>query len=362
MRDRRLGARWVAACIVLATASSAAWAVTITTLSPLPAAETATSYSQAFTATGGTAPYTWSVVSGTLPPGLNLSNGTLSGVPTGAGSYTFNVRAIDATSASATKTFVLVITVGEDDSVVPAIVAALRPVCMGLTASPSTTVAGRSITLTTSCNRATSYEWSLNGAVIQTTTTPSTATVAPGPGTAQYSVVALYKNIRSAAYTANVSVLPNNPPIATFAMASPRGYAGQGVLLSVTAYRCTTKPPAWGVQFFVDAFARLRDDRWNGFLLHPDVGALCVRHLFGACPGHRHGWWDHHGGPDRLCQCAAQWRAVQRRLVDRERWHDPGHFRRERIRGRFVFTADSGAAGNRRHATGILPQLLQPGW
>src|SRR5947199_73639 len=40
------------------------------------------------TATGGTAPYTFMVTTGTLPPGLNLaSNGTLTGTPTATGAF-----------------------------------------------------------------------------------------------------------------------------------------------------------------------------------------------------------------------------------------------------------------------------------
>jgi large repetitive protein len=54
-----------------------------------------TAYSQPFTATGGagTSSYTWSLTSGTLPPGLTLSAaGALSGTPTTVGSFTFTVQ------------------------------------------------------------------------------------------------------------------------------------------------------------------------------------------------------------------------------------------------------------------------------
>ncbi len=46
--------------------------------------------------------YAWTVESGPLPPGLSLnsSNGTLSGTPNTAGSYTFVLRAADATNAA----------------------------------------------------------------------------------------------------------------------------------------------------------------------------------------------------------------------------------------------------------------------
>jgi putative Ig domain-containing protein len=65
-----------------------------------------------FAATGGTAPYTFSLASGsTLPPGLMLANGDLTGTPTTAGTFTFGVTVTDseATPASITQTFTLVI-------------------------------------------------------------------------------------------------------------------------------------------------------------------------------------------------------------------------------------------------------------
>ncbi|HVS97985.1 MAG TPA: MBG domain-containing protein, partial [Puia sp.] len=56
--------------------------------------------SQSLTVTGGTAPYAFTVSSGSLPPGMQLSNdGTLSGTPTAAGSYSFTVTATDNSSS-----------------------------------------------------------------------------------------------------------------------------------------------------------------------------------------------------------------------------------------------------------------------
>jgi hypothetical protein len=63
---------------------------------PLPNAATGSQYTQLFSATGGLPAYTWSST-GNLPPGLVLlSNGTLSGIPTSAGTYSFTVRATDS--------------------------------------------------------------------------------------------------------------------------------------------------------------------------------------------------------------------------------------------------------------------------
>lgn len=60
-------------------------------------------YSYTYVATGGTAPYTFSVVSGTLPPGLTLNSttGVLSGTLTTAGSYSFGVKVTDAIGVEA---------------------------------------------------------------------------------------------------------------------------------------------------------------------------------------------------------------------------------------------------------------------
>ncbi len=56
-------------------------------------------------ATGGTTPYTWSVSSGSLPPGLalNAQHGVISGTPTTLGNYPFTVQVNDGASMSVSK-------------------------------------------------------------------------------------------------------------------------------------------------------------------------------------------------------------------------------------------------------------------
>jgi hypothetical protein len=56
------------------------------------------------TASGGTAPYTWSVASGYLPDGLilNASTGQISGTPASIGTFNFSYTVQDAASASTT--------------------------------------------------------------------------------------------------------------------------------------------------------------------------------------------------------------------------------------------------------------------
>jgi hypothetical protein len=64
-----------------------------------------TPYSQVLEATGGTAPYSWSIDSGSLPSGLtlNTSSGLISGTPTVAGTASFIVKVTDANEGTAHK-------------------------------------------------------------------------------------------------------------------------------------------------------------------------------------------------------------------------------------------------------------------
>ncbi len=55
-------------------------------------------YSQMLASTGGTAPVTWTISSGSLPAGLMLSGALISGTPTVAGPYSFRVQATDTTN------------------------------------------------------------------------------------------------------------------------------------------------------------------------------------------------------------------------------------------------------------------------
>ncbi|MFN3878694.1 MAG: putative Ig domain-containing protein, partial [Brevundimonas sp.] len=68
----------------------------------LPDGAPGVAYSQTLSASGGTAPYTYTISAGALPAGLSLSSaGALSGVPTASGSFNFSVTATDVTTGAA---------------------------------------------------------------------------------------------------------------------------------------------------------------------------------------------------------------------------------------------------------------------
>ncbi|UYK80870.1 putative Ig domain-containing protein [Xanthomonas sacchari] len=86
----------------------------------LPAGTAGTAYNQTLSTSGGTAPYSYSVVSGALPTGLSLTTaGVLSGTPGAAGSFAFSIKVSDANGFSATQPYTVTIA-----SAVPAPVAA----------------------------------------------------------------------------------------------------------------------------------------------------------------------------------------------------------------------------------------------
>ena len=97
------------------SSKSASATVTVNPLSTQPLAITTTTlpqgqqgnpYSEVFAATGGTAPYSWSVSAGTPPAGIAMiASGDFAGTPTAAGTFQFTVTVTDAANQSASGNF-----------------------------------------------------------------------------------------------------------------------------------------------------------------------------------------------------------------------------------------------------------------
>jgi hypothetical protein len=91
---------------VVNVTSGAVAPLAITTTS-IPHGNRFVSYSAQINVTGGEAPYTWTVSSGTLAPGLTLNSntGVISGTPTTAGTYIFTVTVRDQGGRSTSRSY-----------------------------------------------------------------------------------------------------------------------------------------------------------------------------------------------------------------------------------------------------------------
>jgi len=68
-------------------------------------------YAGSVIASGGTAPYTYAVTSGSVPIGLTLSSaGALTGTPTAVGTFSFGITATDSLSATGGRSYSVIIT------------------------------------------------------------------------------------------------------------------------------------------------------------------------------------------------------------------------------------------------------------
>jgi putative Ig domain-containing protein len=111
--------------------SRASATVTITPVTPsdslaiassaLPQADAGAPYEASLTATGGVAPYQWSVASGSLPSGIQLRNssGVITGMTALPGSYPLTAKVTDTAGHSATAAFTLAVASSSSSSPAP---------------------------------------------------------------------------------------------------------------------------------------------------------------------------------------------------------------------------------------------------
>ncbi|MCU1322108.1 MAG: Ig domain protein, partial [Acidobacteriaceae bacterium] len=145
------------------------------TSSTLATATSGTPYSQSLQAGGGTAPYAWSVASGSLPGGLTLasSTGVISGTPTTAGSSIFTVKVTDGGSPAQTKSVSTSITVAAST---------LSITSSSLAAGTSSTAYSQTLSAS---GGTTPYAWSIASGTLPAglTLTPSTGVISGTPTT-----------------------------------------------------------------------------------------------------------------------------------------------------------------------------------
>ena len=195
--------------------------LTITT-AVLADASVSAPYAQSLLATGGKAPYTWSLVNGSLPPGLALSaGGTIAGAATQTGTFNFTLQVVDATGLSATKAFSIKVSTG-------LIVAA----CSG---SIAETGIQYSSPLLASGGTA-PYTWSLTGNLPPGLKfDPASGTISgtsTQTGSSQFTVVVTDKNTQTSSRQCSIEV---RAPVTISTSSLAAGTTGQAYSASIAA-------------------------------------------------------------------------------------------------------------------------------
>jgi hypothetical protein len=188
----------------------------------LPAGTSGTSYSQTFTASGGSGSYTFAITSGTQPAGLNLSSaGVLSGTPTEAGDFSFTVTATDAVTGCVGATaYTLHVACG---TLTVSITPTPAQVCAGSAGNGASATAGFP-----------TYAWTIsNGTIVGPTNTQSITYTAGASGS-----VGLTVNVTDASAcpgqamaSVPINAVPATPSILT---ANPQTFTVSGLSGSFT--------------------------------------------------------------------------------------------------------------------------------
>jgi large repetitive protein len=210
--------------------------VSITTPSPLPNAVTSTPYSVTLTASGGTAPYTWSGT-GSFPPGLQInSTGVLSGTPTQVGSFTISIQVIDSKGVSATGSLSITVVAGG------LTITTVSPLFNATVGSPYTQQF-------TASGGQQPYTWSISAGQIAPLTLTASTGILQGtptsPGTLNFTVQVTdaSKNVATQAFSLTVAT---PPLVITTAVALPA--AAVGISYSQTFSATGGLPPyTWAV-------------------------------------------------------------------------------------------------------------------
>jgi Putative Ig domain len=194
----------------------------ITTAPALPGGTANVAYSVTLATSGGSAPVTWSLISGSLPPGVSLSpSGLIAGTPSDAASSTFTAQVMDSAGASAAATFSVVIA---------------PPLVIATTILPKAEVNIAYAATLAASGGTPPYTWSLAaGALPSALTLASAGSIQGTPSAAGVTSLTLRCSDRnSVAATAAVQLVIATAPVITTPATLPTGVAGSHYSASLT--------------------------------------------------------------------------------------------------------------------------------
>jgi hypothetical protein len=225
--------------------------------SGVPAATEGTSYDQALDASGGTQPLSWQVSSGVLPPGLNVdpASGSISGIPTSSGVYSFTVQASDASTPIPEMAFEALSLEVEPPLLsvsTTALSSSCNPSTFGASVAFSATVSASAGVATTATGRITFYEG---------TTPVGTRLLSAGSASVSISTLSVGTHDVTAEYsgddnfTASISstitqIVSHSTSSTVLASSTNPSIAGRAVTLRATVRTTGSGKPSGTVTFY----------------------------------------------------------------------------------------------------------------
>jgi Putative Ig domain len=213
--------------------------LSITTPATLPAGTVGTLYSQTLSATGGSPPYAWFLVSGLLPNGLNLAaNGLISGTPTTTGPSSFTLQVSDSVSSAVTQAFSL--------TIAPATASSLAITTTSLPQASANLPYSQTLAATGGVSP---YTWSLSSGALPPGLSLSASGAITGTptvvGASTFTVSVTDSARNSAAQMLTITVQPGTIVISSL----PHFAAGAGFVTGFYALNENSQPASFAIAF-----------------------------------------------------------------------------------------------------------------